>query len=322
MSERSAVFDGRFQAAFLRPRHWPTWFSIGLLALLAWCPVRLRDAFAGVWAGVLIRLSPKQCYIARTNLGLCFPELDDAAREALLKRSVEIGLKCFLAFGEPTFLPKRMLMKRYRLQGWEQIEAGLQTGRPIIFMIPHTWAIDVGGLYFSGSGLKMCTMMHSAKNVIFDWFINRQRVRFGGQVFERSAGIKSVIKSMREGHHFFYLPDQDHGAEASLFVPFFGHPKATLPALPKLARLTDALVFPVLAVYNDRRHEYELIVRPAMADYPSGDVLADSRRMNEEIEVLLDPWREQYMWFLKYFQTRPEGGEGFYEAGIREIRGK
>ena len=78
----------------------------------------------------MIRLSPKQCYIARTNLGLCFPELDDAAREALLKRSVEIGLKCFLAFGEPTFLPKRMLMKRYRLQGWEQIEAGLQTGRP------------------------------------------------------------------------------------------------------------------------------------------------------------------------------------------------
>ncbi len=322
MSESSAIFDNRFRAALLHPRHWGTWLSIALLALLAWCPVRLRDAVAGACAGLLIRLSAKQCYIARTNLAICFPELDAAAREALLKHNVQVGLKCFFGYGEPTFLPSAMLMRRYHLRGWERVETALQAGKPIIFMIPHTWAIDAGGLYFTGMGLPMCTMMHSAKNAVYDWFINRQRMRFGGQIFERSAGIKSVIKSMREGHHFFYLPDQDHGAEASLFVPLFGHPKATLPALPKLARLTGAVIFPVLAAYNEERHQYELSIRPAMADYPSGDLPADTRRMNEEIEALLDTRREQYMWFLKYFQTRPEGGEGFYEAGIRQIRGR
>ena len=309
---RDPVFDTRFCASFLHPRHWLTWLSLALLLVLAWFPVRMRDVLARSFAPVLIRFSKRQCNVARTNFQLCFPELDAAAQEALLKHSIEIGLQTFFAFAEATSLPTSWFMRRFKLQGWEHVEQALTTGKPIIFMIPHSWAIDLAGLYMTALGLPMCTMMHSAKNPVYDWFLNRQRVRFGGKVYERSAGLKPIIKDMRNGYHFFYLPDQDHGHDASIFVPLFGVPKATLPALPKLSKLAGAVVLPVLATYNETTYQYELQIRPTMAPYPTSDLLADVRYMNAEIEMLLKNHPEQYMWFLKYFRSLPDGSKRKY----------
>lgn len=303
------TFDTSFKWLYLHPKHWLTWLSIGVLILLAWLPVRWRDRFAARFVPVLIRFSKRQCNVARTNLRLCFPDLTDSEREVILRDSIRVGLQTFLGFAEGGILPQGVFNERYRIEGWEHVEQALATHKPIIFMIPHSWAIDMGGMYLTRLGLPMCTMMHSARNPVYDWFINWQRARFGGQVFERSAGIKSVIKSMRSGRHFFYLPDQDHGAEASLFVPLFGELKATLPALPKLVRLADAQVIPMFASYLAEEARYELVFRPIMTPYPTADLLQDTRRMNEEIEIMLASRREQYMWFLKYFRSRPEGDD-------------
>lgn len=322
MSGHDPVYDLAFKPRYLHPRYWPTWLAIALLWLLAWLPVRLRDRVAGALAPLLIRFAKKQCYIARTNIRLCFPELGEAEVERMLRHSIRAGLMGFLGYGEWTARSKRYLQGRFEVRGQQHLDASLAAGDKIIFMIPHTWAIDAGGLYLTSLGLPMCTMMHSAKNEVFDWFINRQRARFGGIVYERDAGIKAVIKTIKTGKHFFYLPDQDHGREASLFVPFFAELKATLPALPKLARLTGARVLPVLSVYNTERHRYELIIRPPMAPYPTADLTRDTRAMNAEIEALLTDWPEQYMWFLKYFQTQLDSDVGRYEAGIRKVRGR
>ncbi|MGO4998920.1 lauroyl-Kdo(2)-lipid IV(A) myristoyltransferase [Oceanisphaera sp. W20_SRM_FM3] len=320
MAVADPVYDLTFKRHYLHPKYWLTWLAIAALWLLAWLPVRARDALAGIFTSLLMRLAKKPCYIARTNIKLCFPKLTASQVDAMLAHSIRAGLMTFISYGEWTARSKRYLQGRFKVHGQEHLDACLAADEKIIFMIPHTWAIDAGGLYLTSLGLPMCTMMHSAKNEVFDWFINRQRARFNGIVYERDAGIKAVIKTIRSGKHFFYLPDQDHGREASLFVPFFGEPKATLPALSKLVKLTGAKVIPVLSVYNTKLHRYELVMRPAMAPYPTSDITADTRAMNAEIEALLTEWPEQYMWFLKYFQTQVDTEEGRYEAGIRAIR--
>ncbi len=312
MTNDSAL-NHKLSLSLFHPRYWLTWFSIALLALLAWFPVKLRDTLAASLAGIVLRFSKKQCYAARLNIGLCFPDLSEQQREQMLLRSICVGLKGFFALGEPTFLPAKLFLNRIKANGWEHVEAARQSGKPIIFMIPHTWTIDACGLYFSGMGLTMCTMMHSARNAVYDWFLNRQRVRFGGKVYERSAGLKPIIKDMRNGYNFFYLPDQDHGHDASVFVPLFGVPKATLPALPKLTKLSGAIVLPVLATYNETTYQYELQIRPAMAPYPTSDLMADVQYMNTEIEMLLNNYPEQYMWFLKYFRSLPDGSKRSYK---------
>ncbi len=305
-----AGYDHRFTLNLLHPRYWGTWLLLALMAVMAWVPVRWRDAMAARLAPLAVRLARKQSNVVRVNLQICFPDKTDAEREALLLANMRVGLQCMLGFGVPSFRSPEVLRRQYQVTGWEHVEAVRAQGKPIVFVMPHAWAIDIAGLYISLNGLSMCTMMHSVPNRLYDWFINRQRILFGGIVFERDAGLKPIIKLMRQGRSFFYLPDQDHGPQASVFVPFFGRMKATLPALPKLCKLTGAAAITMFVAYDAEQGRYQLTFEPALSDYPSGDVTADTARMNQEIEKLVARWPDQYMWFLKYFRSRPESDPG------------
>ncbi len=321
MSAQDPVFDTSFHLRLLHPRLWGSWLALALLSLLAWIPASYRDKLADALAPLLLRFSRKQAYIAETNLKICFPALDAAGRERLLLKSIRVGLKTFMGFGELTWRSPAFLKRRIKVRGWEHIEAELAAGRPMIFVVPHTWAVDMIGRYLTDEGVPLCTMMKSPKDAVFDWYINRERSK-GGRVYERSVGIKPAIKALRGGDSFFYLPDQDHGREASIFVPFFGHPKATLPALPKLVKLTGARAIPILACYDEDEGCYRLEVEPPFDPYPTLDLEADVNAMNRTVEQQLGRFPEQYMWFLKIFETQAdnEGEDGLYEEGIRRIR--
>ncbi|MFM5025881.1 lipid A biosynthesis (KDO)2-(lauroyl)-lipid IVA acyltransferase [Aeromonas caviae] len=322
MSSSDPVFDARFQPRLLHPRYWLSWLALGAIGVLAFVPPRWRDRLADALTPLVSAISKKQIYIARTNLAICFKEKSEAEREAILMTSIRVGLKSLLGFGEFTWRSPAHVMGRIQVSGWEHIEAEQAAGRPVILVVPHSWPIDAAGYYFAQRGLPMCTMMKSARNPVFDWHINGARARHGCRVYERSAGIKPVIKAVKSGLSFFYLPDQDHGREASLFAPFFNHPKATLPALPRLVKLTGAQALPVLACYDEQAHGYRLEVEAPYADYPSGDLMADTCRMNDSVERQLCRHPGQYMWFLKIFDTREDqvGPDGLYEEGIRRIR--
>ncbi|MFM5215208.1 LpxL/LpxP family acyltransferase, partial [Aeromonas hydrophila] len=92
MSALDPVFDTSFHSRLLHPKWWGSWCALGLLSLLAFTPARLRDHFADLVSPTLLRFSKKQAYIADTNLKICFPELDAAARQALLLKSIRVGL--------------------------------------------------------------------------------------------------------------------------------------------------------------------------------------------------------------------------------------
>lgn len=322
MSSSDPVFDARFQPRLLHPRYWLSWLALGAIGVLAFVPPRWRDRLADALTPLVCAISKKQIYIARTNLAICFKEKSEAEREAILMTSIRVGLKSLLGFGEFTWRSPAHVMGRIQVSGWEHIEAEQAAGRPVILVVPHSWPIDAAGYYFSQRGLPMCTMMKSARNPVFDWHINGARARHGCRVYERSAGIKPVIKAVKSGLSFFYLPDQDHGREASLFVPFFNHPKATLPALPKLVKLTGARAVPILACYDEDEGCYRLEIEAPFDPYPTADLVADVNQMNRMVEQQLGRFPEQYMWFLKIFETQEhdQGEDGLYEAGIRRIR--
>ena len=71
---------------FWQPRHWPVWLALAGMRLLAFCPYRMQLAagrLLGRMAGLVLR---KRRHIAAVNLALCFPQLDAAERDALLRQ--------------------------------------------------------------------------------------------------------------------------------------------------------------------------------------------------------------------------------------------
>jgi KDO2-lipid IV(A) lauroyltransferase len=57
---------------------------------------------------------------------------------------------------------------------------------------------------------------------------------------------------------------------------------------------------------------YVVRIEPAWDNFPTPDLHADTRRMNEYIERRVPGMPEQYLWMHKRFKTRPEGEARFY----------
>lgn len=302
----SAAFDPSSWKQLLHPKYWLSWCGLGLLCLLALIPNRLRDAISVVFSyiGALVPTRPRR--LAYANLRTAFADYSAKDCRRVYRKMLAVGCSVFMAYAEPTVLPVWLLKRRWKVVGAEHLAEARAAGKPIIFIAPHSLAIDRCGLYLSYAGLHMCTMMHSQRNKVYDWFLNQQRLRFGGAVYERSAGLRTILRELKQGHSCFFLPDQDLGRENSMFVNFMGVPKATLTTLPKMAKVGRATVMQLYSVYNLKTACFEVHFSPVFKNYPSGDLKADLTLMNEVIEqeVRKDP--PQYMWFLRYFKTRPD----------------
>ncbi|HEX6829876.1 MAG TPA: lipid A biosynthesis acyltransferase, partial [Burkholderiales bacterium] len=98
----------------------------------------------------------------------------------------------------------------------------------------------------------------------------------------------------------------------SVFVPFFGVKAATVTALPRLAKLGDAVVLPLVTRQLAGGRGYEARFHSAWDNFPSDDLEADVRRMNAFIEERVLEMPEQYWWLHRRFKTRPPGEPKIY----------
>ncbi len=295
-----------FPPALLAPRHWPVWLALAVLWILAQLPQRLRTALGALAGELLYRLSARARRTARRNLMLCFPALDERARRALLRRHFRLAGAAMLGVGVVWWTPLARLKRMVRFRGREHYEAALAQGRGVILLAPHFLGLDVGGVFLAHER-DIVSMYKHPKNALWDEVMRRGRLRFGGTLIERSDHLKGLVRLLRAGHPFYYLPDQNPGEAEHVYAPFFGHPAATLTSLARLARLGNAVVIPCLTRMLPGEGGYEIAFHPPLPDFPSGDDVRDATAMNAAIEAGVREMPEQYLWTYKRFKQQPGG---------------
>ena len=300
-------FIPEFQKAFLHPKFWGAWLGVGAFAGLAMLPPSIRDPLLGKVGRIAGRFGKSARRRAQINLLYCFPEMPEAAREAIIDEMFATAPQAMVMMAELAIKDPQKVMQRVDWHGKEIIDELKQRGENVIFLVPHGWGVDIPAMLLASQGQKMSAMFHNQGNPLFDYMWNTVRRRFGGRLHARNDGIKPFISSVRQGYWGYYLPDQDHGAEHSEFVDFFGTYKATLPAIGRLMKVARARVVPLFSVYNSKTHRLDIHIRPPMDDLVDADDITIARRMNEEVEILVRPNLEQYTWILKLLKTRKEG---------------
>ncbi|WP_372871862.1 lauroyl-Kdo(2)-lipid IV(A) myristoyltransferase [Shewanella sp.] len=304
-------FDRRFYWGLLHPRLWGTWLAIGVLFLFGVTPAVIRDPFARALSRLVLRIAKKPIKVARANIRACFPEKSDVEVEALIRENVAQFVVILIAQAELLFRSKEHLRRRVQINGFENVKSARDAGQAIIFIMPHVWGIDYAGLRLNLE-LPMVTMAKAHRNELFNWFSNRIRSRLGGRVYMREAGLRVLITEMKQGNSFFYLPDEDLGPDQSVFAPLFATTKATLPVVGRLAAAGKARVMPVSIGYNDKSHQFVLtVLAPIEASNMAGKE-NEALALNKAVEEVITAYPEQYMWFLKFLRTRPEGEDSIY----------
>ena len=253
--------------------------------------------------------------ITLTNLRLCFPTLSENQRLQIARRCfrniARSGLdRSVLSKGEASTVEQYV-----KVQGLEHLQAA--AGKPLILIAPHFVGLDAGGIRFNT--LMRGISIYSKQTIaVWDAWLLRARKRFYDTVLVPSQGadMRTVMRSVRNGLPLYYLPDMDLGAANSIFVPFFGVPAATIPMVPRMARIIGAQV--MMAVTEMTDDGYVLHFEPPWPDFPGESIEGDTARMNREIERWVLKVPDQYLWTHRRFKTRPPGLANVYGSASGE----
>lgn len=285
---------------------------VALLWLIHWLPLSVQ-APIGRGIGLLLYwiIAPRR-RVVNTNLRLCFPELSDSERRALAKEHFALAGRSLIERGLAWFAPEERIRRLVRIEGAETLARLIEQRQPIIMLTPHFLGLDLGGTRIAAD-FDCVSIYARQRDPVIDRWLYHGRSRFGSQVLlRRDESVRASIKAMKEIRPFYYLPDMDNGIEDSIFSPFFGVQAATLSALPRLTRLGGAVVITCVTRMLPGGQGYVVTLGEPWADFPSGDVDADTRRMNACIEDLVRTMPAQYYWVHRRFKTRPPGEPKIY----------
>jgi KDO2-lipid IV(A) lauroyltransferase len=282
-----------------------TRIAVFILWLMHFLPFRVLVAIGNTLGRLLYRLAKERRRVGEINLRLCFPDKSEAWREQVLREHFKMFARGFFERSILFWASAERICSLIRVEGIEHFNS--IKDKPAIFLTPHFIGLDIAGSWISQQ-VDAVSVYSNQKNRYLNDLLYNKRIRFRQQkILSRLQGLRPIIKELRNGKPFFYLPDQDQGIKDGAFIPFFGVPAATITALPRLASMTKAVVIPCVTRLLPGGEGYVVTFYPVWEDFPSGDDIADTRRMNEFIEQRALEIPEQYFWLHKRFKTRPDG---------------
>jgi KDO2-lipid IV(A) lauroyltransferase len=289
------------QLSLLRPHYWPTWLAIGTLKALQPLPVAVLTALGRALGSIAVRLPMSFVRIARTNMGICLPELSDQQRELLLKEHFKsLGLGIFET-AIAWWGSKRRIARLTELEGLEHLRAALERGRGAILLSAHFTTLEIGGRVLCDRLAGEINIMYRpTANAVLERFLAQNRSDRTKRAIPRDD-VRTLITALKANEPVWYAPDQAYRKKGAEMVPFFGIPAATNTATSRLARMTGAAVLPF---FQERlpSGKYRMVIYPMLEDFPSDDPVADAKRFNHIIEMQVRRVPEQYLWIHRRFK--------------------
>ena len=288
-------------------RYWPTWLGFFCLRLGVFLPYTWLCGIGKTIGQLAMLFAQKRRRIAEINLSLCFPEMLEPDRQALIKAHFKsLGVALFeIPMG--WWGPDNALRRLAHVQGLKHLEDALKQEKGVILLSAHFTSMEIGARLLT-LFLPFHVMYRSHKNPVMERFLAINRARHCEKAILRDD-VRGLIRSLRDGKAVWYAPDQNTHRRQAVFVKFFGHIASTNSATARLTKLTGAAVVPFRTIRRAEGDGYDLILEPALENYPVGELKADTQQINDIIEGWVRENPEQYLWIHRRFRTRPNTGD-------------
>ena len=299
-----------FQASFLHPRYWPSWFGILLLWLLCLLPVAWLIVLGEGLGWLTGRLLKRRREVVRINLRLCFREIAEARLEQLVDEHFKaLGVGVFEA-ALAWWAPDWRLRHRGDVVGLEHFDAAMSDGHGVLLLTGHFTTLEIGARFVALANRDFHVMYRPYSNRVFDYLMHRFRERGSRLPALPRDELRPLVRALREGHAIWYAPDQTLDPKHSVFAPFFGVPALTITATSRLAQLGRAKVVPFFPSRANGR--WRVTFLPALEDFPGRDEGADAARVNAVLEEGVRMAPAQYFWVHRRFKHQPPGAPDVY----------
>lgn len=291
----------------MTPAEFPGHLAYALCWLAGRLPLSVLHRLGDGWAALALRRGWREAKVARRNMALLHPTLDDAGREtraaAVLRGT---GRQIFETLRFWTRPSSRNLRLLRQVVGGGHFDAALAAGRGLIVAAPHFGNWELLNQYLA-SRTPISIVYRPPSSAAGDAFLRLARGNPGvTQVRAEGAGVRQLYRTLKEGGVVGILPDQQPKAGEGEFAPFFGIPALTMVLLPRLAERSGA---PVLFAWAERLADgrFDIHFQPAPAALSDADLAAATAALNAAVETIARRDPAQYQWTYKRFSLQPPG---------------
>ena len=274
-------------------------------------PRRLTLPACRLAGAACFHLMPRRRRIALENLACAMPELPQARRRQLARRS--FGHAAAIA-GDLLSLPRvardvqaHCSATPGSLQALEEARA---RGRGIILVAGHFGLFESMGIFLGHAGFPVHFVAKPFDNAALDREVARLRGSTGNSTIHKGGAKARAREILAAGGTVAIVIDQHVTWRDRLWIPFFGLPAATARSLGTLAEETGAPVVPIHA-YPGPAGTCRCAFGPILDAEGAGGAESLVRATIAQMEAATRLMPEAWLWLHRRWKVRPDAAPGY-----------
>jgi len=281
-----------------------------VLKSLEWSPRGAAEWLARRYTGLLDLAVPRLRQGALRNLELAFPSMSPEERQRVTRGAFHSIARLLVALARFPQIRRENIDAWIRYEGYEHFEEALRRGRGVLFATGHLGNWELSAYAHAILSAPMHVVVRPLDNRRLDALVERRRTLSGNRIIEKKDFARGILKALAANEAVGILADQNTSTEEGVFVNFFGIPACTNAGLARIAAHSGAAVIPGFALWSEAEGRYVLRFYPPVEI--TGDLVADTQRVQQQLESVIRAHPGQWLWIHRRWKTRPPGERPLY----------
>lgn len=246
--------------------------------------------------------------IARTNISICFPDLNRQQAKKLLKQNLISTGQGLMEMLAALWVEQEQVVGQFDVVGLDHLIDVMKSGQGCLLLSCHTTSIEWGirGLNHELKAIQvpvghMLARQHN--NKLLEAHLETARLSFVEKLIDKK-NIRSLLASIKSGHPVYYAPDQNFSYQIK-FADFFGRPAATTIGTYKLSQ-KKVKVMPWFC-FRTGPCQWRIEILPEITMLKDMGEQGALDHINQLFEQQIKNHPEQYLWVHRRFKNQPEG---------------
>lgn len=283
------------------------------LKVISRFPLSFLQLLASCIAILLYSFNSSLKRITGINLKLAYPELDETAYQALLKKSLKSQCMTYIesikCWGMP---PEYSLNQIKNIYGEQHLTEALANKKGVIVVVAHLGCWELLNAWLNLHAAPMI-MYKPNKHKAVDRFMLEARQRLNATLVPTDEnGVRAIFKHLKKGGLTVILPDHLPKASGGIYSEFFGQKTLSTTLVSKLASKTQCNIVG-LSCIRDETSGFNVYCSPLSDQILSKDLQTSVDSLNQNLESMINVAPEQYVWSYKRFRN-VEGNKNLYTS--------
>ncbi|WP_291333762.1 lysophospholipid acyltransferase family protein [Acinetobacter sp. UBA801] len=283
------------------------------LKVISRFPLSFLQLLASCIAILLCSFNSSLKRITGINLKLAYPELDETAYQALIKKSLKSQCMTYIesikCWGMP---PEYHLNKIKNIYGKQHLTEASANKKGVIVVVAHLGCWELLNAWLNLHAAPMI-MYKPYKHKAVDRFMLEARQRLNATLVPTDEnGVRAIFKHLKQGGLTVILPDHLPKASGGIYSEFFGQKTLSTTLVSKLASKTQCNIVG-LSCIRDETSGFNVYCSPLSDQILSKDLQLSVDSLNQNLESMINVAPEQYVWSYKRFRN-VEGNKNLYTS--------